>query len=135
MSAFVNYLRYAAGGQWWCWMSPSHARADPGAARPQATDDPVRRRHAGGVASMPPRYRVLAAACLLLASGAEAQNTLVETPTPEPPVGPAWGMPVQAADQRLPCWLQFDAQYRSRVEESGHIGFRPGSDTYGLSQL
>jgi Alginate export len=61
--------------------------------------------------------------------------TLVPTPTPEAPNAPAWMMPVQMLDLHLPSWLQFNAQYRNRMEESGHIGFKPGSDTYDLSQL
>jgi len=44
-------------------------------------------------------------------------------------------MPVQKIDETLPSWLQFNAQYRNRVEESGHIGFKRGSDVYDLSQL
>jgi hypothetical protein len=44
-------------------------------------------------------------------------------------------MPLQMLDERLPRWIQFNAQYRNRVEESGHIGFHPGSDTYDLSEL
>jgi Alginate export len=63
------------------------------------------------------------------------ENTLIETPLPEAPSGPAWAMPLQALDETLPGWIQFNAQYRNRVEEAGHIGFRPGSDTYDLSQL
>jgi len=75
--------------------------------------------------------------CLLLAAGwtAAGQDTLVATPVPEAPGGPAWLMPVQMLDERLPRWIQFNAQYRNRVEESGHIGFKPGSDTYDLSEL
>lgn len=44
-------------------------------------------------------------------------------------------MPLQTLDEHLPAWLQFNAQYRNRVEESGHIAFKPGSDIHDLSQL
>jgi hypothetical protein len=44
-------------------------------------------------------------------------------------------MLVQAADETLPSWLQFNAQYRNRLEESGHIGFKRGSDVYDPRQL
>jgi hypothetical protein len=57
------------------------------------------------------------------------QNTLVETPSLDAPASPSWAMPLQVLDERLPARLQFNAQYRNRVEESGHIGFKPGSDT------
>jgi hypothetical protein len=44
-------------------------------------------------------------------------------------------MPLQVLDASLPAWLQFNGQYRNRVEQAGHIGFKPGSDVYDLSQL
>ncbi len=72
---------------------------------------------------------------LLSAANALAQYSVVPTPTPEAPSAPAWAMPVQTLDQRLPRWIQFNAQYRDRVEEAGHIGFKPGSDIYDLSEL
>src|ERR1700730_9630235 len=83
----------------------------------------------------PTRHWVMMACCLASLCGAQAQNTLIETPSPQPSVGPPWAMPLQTLDERLPAWLQFNAQYRNRVEESGHIAFKPGSDVHDLSQL
>ena len=49
---------------------------------------------------------------------------------------PTWLVPVQTAnDESLPSWLQFNGQYRNRVEHSGGIRFERPADTYDLSQL
>jgi hypothetical protein len=43
--------------------------------------------------------------------------------------------PLDQLNQSLPAWLQFNGQYRNRVERSSGIGYRAVADTYDLSQL
>jgi hypothetical protein len=71
----------------------------------------------------------------LLTAHAQSPYSLIPTPVPETPTGPAWLMPVQTLDNNLPSWLQFNAQFRNRLEETGHIGYKRGSDVHDLTQL
>ncbi len=48
---------------------------------------------------------------------------------------PAWLIPTADLNQRLPSWLRFDGEYRSRVEPFVGIGFKPENDNHDLSRL
>jgi len=46
-----------------------------------------------------------------------------------------WLFPLTEADRHLPSWIEFGGHFRDRWEMAGHIGYRPLSDGYDLTQL
>jgi hypothetical protein len=66
------------------------------------------------------RLACVSLVCLPIAH-AQSPYSLIPTPVPETPTGPSW--------------LQFNAQFRNRLEETGHIDFKRGSDVHDLTQL
>jgi hypothetical protein len=58
-----------------------------------------------------------------------AQQNVVEADTT------VWTSPLERLNGALPSWLQFNGEYRDRLERSGGIGFLPQADTYDLSRL
>src|SRR5579884_2045518 len=63
--------------------------------------------------------------------GSHAVEALtVRGPNPE-----HWVFPITQTNESLPSWIQFGGQFRNRWEAAGHMGYRPASDGYDLTQL
>jgi hypothetical protein len=56
-------------------------------------------------------------------------------PTAAADTAPAWMLPIADLDRKLPRWLRFDGEYRTRVERLQGIGYKDKNDNHDLSRL
>jgi hypothetical protein len=88
------------------------------------------------------RAMILALGVTLLfgfAASGNAQTHGEAQPVPQPDGSgdsvPAWLIPTADLNRRLPSWLRFDGEYRSRAERFGGISFKSKDDNHDLSRL